>query len=192
MISQLAQALRPPENPEPALPSKLRHAAIAAVLSGPPADPSLLFIRRAAHPGDPWSGHVALPGGGRESQDLDLRATAARETREEVGLDLALRGRLLGGLEVVQSPQGLRPPGVAVAPFVFHLPQRPLQLHPNAEVASVHWVALQRLLAGEGRTTFELSWKGQTRALPVIELDGLNIWGMTLRVVDDLLARLGA
>ena len=51
-------------------------------------DPEILFIKRAARVGDRWTGHVAFPGGKKEPSDLDDQAAAARETREEVGLDL--------------------------------------------------------------------------------------------------------
>jgi 8-oxo-dGTP pyrophosphatase MutT (NUDIX family) len=51
-------------------------------------DPEILFIKRAGRAGDRWSGHTALPGGRRDSDDADDRAAAIRETREEVGLDL--------------------------------------------------------------------------------------------------------
>ena len=52
-------------------------------------DPEILFIKRAGRVGDRWSGHVALPGGRRDPPDVDDRAAAIRETKEEVGLDLA-------------------------------------------------------------------------------------------------------
>lgn len=52
-------------------------------------DPELLFIKRAARVGDRWTGHVALPGGKRDPEDEDDKATAIRESQEEVGLDLA-------------------------------------------------------------------------------------------------------
>lgn len=51
-------------------------------------DPEVLFIKRASRKGDRWSGHVALPGGGRDAEDADDLTTAIRETREEIGLDL--------------------------------------------------------------------------------------------------------
>ena len=52
-------------------------------------DPEVLFIRRATRKGDRWTGHVAFPGGKRESSDADDRSTSIRETEEEIGLDLA-------------------------------------------------------------------------------------------------------
>ena len=64
-----------------------REAAVAAILR-PGPQPEMLFILRASKDGDPWSGHMAFPGGHRESSDASLRATAERETWEEIGLDL--------------------------------------------------------------------------------------------------------
>ena len=55
-------------------------AAVALVLSGDPADPEFLFIERAERKGDPWSGHMAFPGGRVEAQDESTRHTAVRET----------------------------------------------------------------------------------------------------------------
>src|SRR5512138_157863 len=71
-----------PEDDDPAL----RWAAVAVVLV--PSPDAVLLIRRAERPGDPWSGHMALPGGRRESGDADLVATAIREAAEELGLAL--------------------------------------------------------------------------------------------------------
>jgi NUDIX domain len=60
-------------------------------------DPEILFIKRAGRAGDRWSGHVALPGGRRDRPDLDDRAAAIRETKEEVGLDLTRSDCLYAG-----------------------------------------------------------------------------------------------
>ena len=40
-----------------------RRAAVAVVLAGEGGALRLCIIRRAEHPRDPWSGHIALPGG---------------------------------------------------------------------------------------------------------------------------------
>ena len=55
-------------------------------------DPEILFIKRAGRAGDRWSGHTALPGGKRDTEDADDLAAAIRETKEEVGLDLRRKG----------------------------------------------------------------------------------------------------
>lgn len=51
-------------------------------------DPELLFIKRSSREGDRWTGHVALPGGKRDPEDEDDKATAIREAQEEIGMDL--------------------------------------------------------------------------------------------------------
>ncbi|MEP6687797.1 MAG: NUDIX domain-containing protein, partial [Gemmatimonadales bacterium] len=85
-----------------------------------PSPDAVLLIRRADRAGDPWSGHMALPGGRREETDPDLVATAVRETFEEVGLSLA-PADLLGSLDDVVPRTPVLPP-IAVRPYVFALP----------------------------------------------------------------------
>src|SRR5687767_9515898 len=55
-----ALASRPSEPVTPALSSR---AAVALILRDGKAGIELLFIRRAEHPQDPWSGQMAFPGG---------------------------------------------------------------------------------------------------------------------------------
>src|SRR5258707_7926377 len=64
------------------------HAAVALVLAGDPSDLRLCFIRRVEKPNDPWSGHMAFPGGRASLGDASARAVAEREAREEVALVL--------------------------------------------------------------------------------------------------------
>lgn len=158
-------------------------AAVAAVLT---TDLDLLLMRRAPHDRDPWSGHVSFPGGRAEPSDADLLHTAVRETREELGFSLGDH-QVIGALDEIGTISGLPP--LVVRPYVFAVPERPA-LAPNHEVASVHWLSLHALLRNEGRTEFPLSYRGQQLQMPAVEFDGLRLWGLTLRMVDDLLHRL--
>ena len=154
-------------------------AAVAVVLV--PDPDSLLLIRRAHRDGDPWSGHIALPGGRRQAEDSDLVATAIRETAEEVGVGLT-RPDLIGVLDDVAPRSPVLPP-IAVRPFVFSLPVRP-DLVPNAEVAAAGWVSLELLQAPETRRTVEVAVAGGSRrTLAYVTPHGV-VWGMTERILS--------
>ncbi|MED5371698.1 MAG: CoA pyrophosphatase [Myxococcota bacterium] len=149
----------------------------------------LLMMQRAEREGDPWSGQMAFPGGHREPEDPDLVWTAIRESQEEMGLDLRPT-QLLGPLRPVVSPR-LRSVGRQryVHAYVFGLDAVP-ELRLNHEVAGAHWFSLERLLRGDGRGDFPLEYEGQSFRMPRVDLQGQRIWGMSLRLLDQLLERI--
>lgn len=151
-----------------------------------PAPDAVLFIRRAERTGDPWSGHMALPGGRRDPDDADLVATAIRETAEEVGVELT-RSTLIGSLDDVVPRTPVLPP-IAVRPYVFALPQRPA-LALNPEVAAARWVLLDHLLHPETYHSVRIQIRGANRDVPAYQLEDAIVWGMTERVVTNLLAQ---
>lgn len=159
----------------------LRWAAVAAVLV--PGPDELLLVRRAERPGDPWSGQMALPGG-RQDGGEDLLFTAIRETAEEVGIHLPPEA-LLGVLDDVAPRTPVLPP-IAVRPFVFRLDERP-RLRPNAEIADSAWVPLDLLLAPEIRALVEVDSRLGRLLVPAYRLEAGTVWGMTERIVSDLL-----
>jgi 8-oxo-dGTP pyrophosphatase MutT (NUDIX family) len=160
-------------------------AAVAVVLV--PSPDAVLLIRRAEHPGDPWSGHMALPGGRREEGDAELVDTAIRETFEEVGLTLA-HSDLLGTLDDVVPRTPVLPP-IAVRPYVFTLPERP-SLTLNPEVAASRWVYLDHLLHPETYHSVRLEIRGESREFPAYRVDEAIVWGMTERILTALLDQL--
>src|SRR5215213_5648297 len=125
----------------------LRRAAVALVLREGSEGPELLVIKRSEAEHDHWSGHLALPGGRVEPEDENLLATAARETREEVGIDLGAGGEALARLGTI-TPQSPYAPRVSVTPFVFVAPEEyhprtaggPKELLLSEEVAAAFWV----------------------------------------------------
>lgn len=170
-----------PEVPSPSG----RRAAVAAVLRERREGPELLFIRRAEHPNDPWSGHMAFPGGREEPSDPDLLATAVRETREEVALDLARSARLLGRLDELPAVARGRRTGLTIAPYVFELTEE-TSLLGNYEVAEIVWAPLAPLFRGERATTFSYEIGGQRMDLPAHDLGGRLVWGLTHRMLEGL------
>lgn len=160
-------------------------AAVAVILS--PDPDSVLLIRRAEREGDPWSGHMALPGGRQDPAEPDLVATAIRETAEEVGLLLGPEW-LIGSLDDVVPRTPVLPP-IAVRPYVFALDHRPALIL-NPEVAAARWVPLDQLLHPDARQTVQLEIRGENREFPAYQLDESIVWGLTERIVTGLLAHL--
>ncbi len=167
----------------------LQRAAVAMVLREGTPGLELLFIRRAQHPNDPWSGQIAFPGGRREPGDTDLRATAVRETREELALDLEACGRFLGPLDEQRAMARLRPMNLAIAPFAFRL-ESAVELRLSDEVTSAHWVALTALLRPEAHSLLRYEQQDSPLEFPCLRVDGLVVWGLTYRMFASLAERL--
>lgn len=161
-------------------------AAVALIVA--PSPDAILLIQRARRPGDPWSGHMALPGGRRESQDEDLLATASRETWEEVGVAVS-REMLVGALADVVPRIPTLPP-VAVRPFLFTVPSRP-NLTVNPEVAAAAWVSLTELLRPEAHQQVAVDIQGETREVWAYVLEAGVVWGMTERILTGFIEQLG-
>ena len=181
---QRALARRPPPEPVPEL--SIPRAAVALLLR-PGADGlELLLIRRAEREGEPWSGHMALPGGREQAGDAGPEETAARETREEVGIDVHRGGRLLGALEPVW-PRSSRAPRILVRPFVFAVPATARAV-PNEEVAAAVWIPLSELRAPGAVTEhlLEMEGLGEVR-FPALGTRGYVIWGLTHRILSEFL-----
>ena len=108
-------------------------AAVAMVFREGPGATELLFIERAQREGDPWSGHMAFPGGRVEPVDPGTRAAALRETHEEVGLSL-YQSEPLGRLDDQRGYRGGQQLSLVISPFLYHLEEEQ-QLRITHEVA---------------------------------------------------------
>jgi 8-oxo-dGTP pyrophosphatase MutT (NUDIX family) len=181
-----ALASRPSQPVTPAVASR---AAVALILREGATGIELLFIRRAEHPKDPWSGQMAFPGGRAEPGDADLLATAVRETAEEIGLDLGHAAELLGTQDEVRAMARMRPMDLTIQPFVFRV-TTPTELRMSAEVTSVHWLPLAALLGAEFRSTMDYVHDGTALRFPCVRVDEVVIWGLTYRMLLALGERL--
>jgi 8-oxo-dGTP pyrophosphatase MutT (NUDIX family) len=159
-------------------------AAVSLVLrSG--AEIEVLLIRRAEADGDPWSGHMALPGGRQDPSDLDLLHTAMRETLEETGVDLQEKGVALGRLDPLE-PATYRLPPLSILPFVFDVPAGTDARPASPEVVQIFWVPLSLLCSPEASGTVEIPLEGGSRTFPCFRVEGNVVWGLTYRILREL------
>ena len=158
-------------------------AAVALLLTGRSRDLSLCLIRRAEKPGDPWSGHVAFPGGRRASDDTDPCATAERETEEEIGLCLRPEQRL-GRLAPLTIRLSGRETRLRLFASVCYVGSSAPALRRNEEVGAVWWIPLTHLWDPRHATHLRLSTESAALSYPAIRLpDGDLLWGISLRVL---------
>ena len=147
--------------------------------------PSLMFIRRHADL-PTHAGQIAFPGGKRDAEDVDLRATALRETHEELGIDAAAI-EVIGLLDDIPTPTGF-----VVTPVVGHV-RGPLALTPaTSEVAEVFSCPLDELARPERyRHSGERSFLGVRYVMHEFQWNEHRIWGATAHMTVQLLGLLG-
>jgi 8-oxo-dGTP pyrophosphatase MutT (NUDIX family) len=188
-----------------------RPAAVLVALLDRPAGPTLLFTRRTEHVPS-HKGEISFPGGGREPGE-DAVAAAAREAEEEVGLPREA-AEPLGVLDDVPSVAGY-----VVTPVVAAVRAPPATFHAEAfEVHEPFELSLAALRdpAQRRSTLFDPARlpppltemvrraRAASRHVPFEDVDpgsGLwriwsfhadpqrVVWGLTARVLADLLDR---
>jgi 8-oxo-dGTP pyrophosphatase MutT (NUDIX family) len=161
-----------------------RRAAVAVVLHDAPS-PRVLLMKRAERADDPWSGHISLPGGRYQASDVDLRVTAIRETQEELGVDLA-GAQLVGNLAAMQPRTSGG--GIEVTPFVF-VTEAALEPVCGPEALAAFWLPLE--LAASGALDSTYTYPTTQASFPSWTFEGYVIWGLTRRILDDVLIAMG-
>jgi 8-oxo-dGTP pyrophosphatase MutT (NUDIX family) len=170
-------------------PDRIPQAAVTIILREEEDAAKALIIKRAERPGDHWSGHLALPGGRVDTvKDADLLATAVRETKEEVGIDLLNGGRFLGRLPAITPDNRLLPrieiiPFVAIAPAIFTIER-------NHEVDTVFWVSLCHLKREGLSAEFRMNIGEVVKKWPAYPSEEGPIWGITERILTGFLSSL--
>jgi ADP-ribose pyrophosphatase YjhB (NUDIX family) len=172
-----------------------RHASVALVLrEGGEQGSEMLFIERAEKEGDPWSGHMAFPGGRVEMPAESPEQAAVRETLEEVGLSL-LSGERLGRLDDLQGRHAGagRPPGMVISAFVYHLPAPGVLVRQESEVREAFWVPVRQLVEPTRRVrrAFRGTGSFEFPGIVVGEPDRQVVWGLTYRFLEVFFRALG-
>lgn len=166
-------------------------AAVAMLLRDAGAGPEVFFIRRAEHPRDPWSGHMAFPGGRQQTEDPSLLDTAIRETLEEVGLDLRREAEHIGQLDDLQAIARGKPQETVIRPFVFEVHRDVPIRTDESEVAEALWTPLSPLYFGQVDTTRPYQWHGTQIDFPAYDVDGRVVWGLTYQMLRSFFRMLG-
>ncbi len=196
-LCDVEHALRTRNADLPQVGAHVPKAAVAAVLrqGDAAAGPEMLFIRRAFKEDDPWSGHIAFPGGHAEQEDTSLAHTAMRETREETGMDLAADGRLLGFLDCRHISSRRHGDGILLASYVFAIPypqalEQEGRFQPNSEVDELIWEPLDPMMRGHRHSSHKWRTGSEMRNMPAYDLDGHIVWGLTYRMLRTLFSLL--
>jgi 8-oxo-dGTP pyrophosphatase MutT (NUDIX family) len=132
-------------------------------------------------------GQLAVPGGKVDADDETLMATALREAEEEIGLSPA-------DVQVIAelSPVRSGPTDFEVHPFLGRIPAD-VQWRPNAdEVTEVLTPAVDELWDPTVRSELLFTSAHFPEGLLVdgIPVGDRVLWGMTLRLLDDVVPRL--
>lgn len=175
----LSAMLRKLETAEPVAKSR-KLAAVSVIIAGDDS-PKTLLIKRAERRSDPWSGQVAFPGGKMVESDGSLRQTAIRETREELGVDLARDADFAGYYVPFRTHTG----NMEVVPAIF-LVKREVKVIPNQEVSGYRWVGLDAFLSARAASRYHLEAGGVSRDMPAYMIGDYLVWGLTQRIVSSL------
>ena len=168
-----------------------KRAAVAIILRLDASGPSVLLMKRTERDGDPWSGHVSFPGGRHELDDVDLFATAVRETREELGLCLDTQAEFVGRLPSVPAMARGRALPMTISADVF---VATTQLAPIAseEAASTFWLPIERTDEFDGVYLYPVvdAPAGTTIELPCWRYQGYLVWGLTYKMLQNFVLRI--
>lgn len=165
------------------------HATVAMVLRPTDGDTEVLIMERAKQENDPWSGHLAFPGGRIDARDANPRSAVERETREEVGIDLT-QAAYLGRLDDLCGRPDSK---LVISGFVYCTPSES-ECTINYEVARAFWVPLEAILDTKRHATYPFVYEGEPVSMPAVALLGAGepvLWGLTYRFLDLMLGLIG-
>lgn len=167
---------------------RIKQAAVTLLLREVALSTQLLIIKRAERFGDPWSGHLALPGGRADVEDANLLVTAARESWEEVGIALNIEEHFIGRLETLR-PISSRLPQIEITPLIAVVPAD-VELQLNEEVAAAFWLPLDELLSAGLSEIYRLPFGETVLKYPAYPSPYGPIWGITERILTAFLGLL--
>jgi 8-oxo-dGTP pyrophosphatase MutT (NUDIX family) len=164
--------------------SKKPRGAVAVLFKEEAEDLWLLMIKRGENPRDPWSGQMAFPGGHVDPVDRTLLDTAARETLEEVRIDIRHQ-EFLGCLHNAQP----RNAPMVVTPFVFLLLG---EVHPTTsrEAKEILWVPMSFLLNSKNVSSIRVPIGQREISMGCYMYLDHTIWGLSFRIMQEIVSKI--
>jgi 8-oxo-dGTP pyrophosphatase MutT (NUDIX family) len=125
------------------------------------------------------AGEISFPGGSWHQEDKDLMDTARRETREELGIDIA-RNQVIGQLKPVTTLNS----GFTITPFIT-IPDMSPSITPNSEIESILRIPLIPLLQTieEDKDPHHIS----IQEMYTFTFANHLIWGASARILKQIL-----
>lgn len=182
-FARLRRALAPADSSDVLDAPGRTPAAVLVPLFVSSGELNMLFIRRSDRlQNNP--GQVAFPGGHIEPPESAL-AAALREAEEEVGLSPAavtILGRLSDNFTLTTR--------FVVTPFVAAIAADAALRADDHEVAEIFSLPVSVLRDPAWRGSYRWERGGQGRNYPAVFYRGRTIWGLTLRIAEELLGLL--
>jgi 8-oxo-dGTP pyrophosphatase MutT (NUDIX family) len=146
----------------------------------------VLLVKRRVSESDPWSGHVAFPGGRGKESDGDLFNTAKREVKEETGIDIG-SCELLGTLD--DTFPGNK--SLCVTPFVV-LTNESTEVSIDANEITDHvWIPLDFFIERKNSSQMKVKRFGVDQVFTSYKYnESYVVWGMTLRLIDEFISKI--
>lgn len=162
--------------------TNVRESAVAIVMYDAGESHEIVLIQRPDYIGA-HGGQISFPGGKRDLEDEDLKATAIRECQEEIGICLD-EAQFLGQMTPVYIPVS----NFHVEPYVFYYPQTPLFLKDEREVSSIFSISVNDLLHDGTISKMEIEIKGDRlyKDIPCFLINERKIWGATALILSEL------
>ncbi len=174
-VVNLKQILSSGIQAEPQDDSKSKLAAVMIIIF---KSESMVLMTERSKTMNHHAGEISFPGGTWEQKDGDLLATAIRETREELGLEIS-KSMVIGQLRPVTTLNS----GFKIIPFITILDTLP-KILPSSEIASILQIPLLPLLQ-----TIENDKDPLHRSILemyTFKFDNHLIWGASARMLKQI------
>jgi 8-oxo-dGTP pyrophosphatase MutT (NUDIX family) len=182
--AKMSPPLRKTYKTEDILQYKPKESAVMLMLYEKQGESHIVFTQRHEYDGA-HSGQISLPGGKRDEEDEDLKATAIRETLEEIGITLP-RVQVIKALTWLYVP----PSNFIIYPFVSYLEEIPNFIREEKEVKEILEIRVSDLLnkAHQQKYLYKNKKLNISFESPCYLINGKTIWGATAMILSELMS----